>query len=118
MFALDVVEPVDAQPEFTHHEQCPPVADHAQRICDPPCCLSFRRSCRTMALSRKEAVVVTDVPRVGAPAARALESAGYRTLESLAGTATAALLALHGLGPRAVRIIGEALADAKLPPLQ
>ena len=31
---LDVVEPVDSEPELTHHEQCPPVADHAQRICD------------------------------------------------------------------------------------
>lgn len=71
-----------------------------------------------MELSRKEATVVTDVPRVGAPAARALESASYRTLESLAGADTATLLALHGLGPGALRIIGEALAEAKLPPLR
>lgn len=60
---------------------------------------------------------MTDLPRVGAPATRALNAAGHRTLESLAGVAVADLLALHGVGPRAVRIITDALTAAGLPPL-
>lgn len=60
---------------------------------------------------------MTDLPRVGAPAIRSLNAAGYNTLESLAGVAEADLLALHGFGPRAIRIITDALASAKLPPL-
>jgi Helix-hairpin-helix domain len=60
---------------------------------------------------------VTALPKVGAPATRALEGAGYDSLESLAGADADELLALHGFGPRAVRIIDEALADAGLDPL-
>ena len=61
---------------------------------------------------------MTDLPRVGAPATRALHAAGHLTLESLAGVATADLLALHGVGPRAVGIISDALTAAGLPPLR
>jgi hypothetical protein len=61
---------------------------------------------------------VTDLPRVGAPATRALTAAGHLTLESLAGMVAADLLALHGVGPRAVRIINDALAAAGLPSLR
>jgi hypothetical protein len=61
---------------------------------------------------------VTDLPRVGAPATRALTAAGHLTLESLAGVVAADLLALHGVGPRAVRIINDALAAAGLPSLR
>ena len=60
---------------------------------------------------------MTDLPRVGAPATRALHAAGHLTLASLAGVVAADLLALHGVGPRAVRIINEALTAAGLPPL-
>ena len=61
---------------------------------------------------------MTELPRVGAPAARALTAAGHPTLESLAGVVAADLLALHGVGPRAVRIIDDALTAAGLPPLR
>ena len=61
---------------------------------------------------------MTELPRVGAPATRALQNAGYDSLESLAGADTAALLALHGFGPKAVRIINEALAEAGLDSLR
>lgn len=60
---------------------------------------------------------MTALPKVGAPATRALKGAGHESLESLAGARQDDLLALHGLGPRAVRIITEALATAGLPPL-
>jgi predicted Fe-Mo cluster-binding NifX family protein len=50
----------------------------------------------------------TPIPTaVGRPATRAFEEAGYRTLEDLAGTSEKALLALHGVGPRAIRILRE-----------
>ena len=57
---------------------------------------------------------MTDLPQVGAPATRALLGVGYGSLESLAGVSEEELLALHGFGPRAVRIINVALADAGL----
>jgi hypothetical protein len=48
----------------------------------------------------------TPIPTaVGRPATRAFEGAGYRTLEDLAGTSEKVLLALHGVGPRAIRIL-------------
>lgn len=61
--------------------------------------------------------IMTELPMVGAPATRALTAAGHRSLESLAGADQDELLALHGFGPRAVRIIQEALAAAHLPSL-
>jgi hypothetical protein len=52
------------------------------------------------------------LPReIGAPATRALEGAGYSRLAQLDGVAAADLLRLHGVGPRAVRILTEALAN-------
>ena len=54
---------------------------------------------------------MTDLPRTGEPATRALELAGFTTLESVAGVPDKELLALHGVGPKAVRIIREALAE-------
>ncbi|MDN5893098.1 MAG: helix-hairpin-helix domain-containing protein [Nocardioides sp.] len=60
---------------------------------------------------------MTELPKVGAPATRALHGAGYASLESLAAASQNHLLALHGLGPRAIRIITEALTEAGLPTL-
>ena len=51
------------------------------------------------------------LPKVGAPATRALEAAGYSTLRGLAGIPRADLSALHGLGPKALDIIERALAE-------
>ncbi len=51
------------------------------------------------------------LPRaIGAPATRALAAAGVTTLDDLRGTDLDELLRLHGVGPRAVRILREALA--------
>jgi hypothetical protein len=61
---------------------------------------------------------MTDLPKVGAPATRALQGADHDSLESLAGARRNDLLALHGFGPKAARIIDEALADAGLDPLE
>lgn len=44
---------------------------------------------------------------LGRPAARAFEAAGYATLTSLDGVSERELLALHGVGPRAIKILRE-----------
>lgn len=46
---------------------------------------------------------------IGAPATRALHAAGYTTLIQLTQATEAELLALHGFGPKALRIIVAAL---------
>lgn len=52
------------------------------------------------------------LPRIGAPATRALAEAGYTRLSQLQGVSEADLAKLHGVGPKAIRILREALAEA------
>lgn len=55
---------------------------------------------------------VGDLPRaMGRPALRALSGAGLTSLESVTAKTEDELLALHGVGPKAVRILKETLAD-------
>lgn len=49
------------------------------------------------------------LPRIGAPATRALERAGVTRLDQLASWSRSRLLATHGVGPKAVAILEEAL---------
>lgn len=51
----------------------------------------------------------TDLPKLSAPARRALERAGYRRLDQLAGVKQSELAKLHGMGPSAIRALVEAL---------
>lgn len=46
----------------------------------------------------------------GAPARRALATAGYTRLVQLTSVGEAELLQLHGVGPKAIRLLREALA--------
>jgi hypothetical protein len=51
-----------------------------------------------------------DLPQnIGAPATRALIAAGYTVLSQLANVPAAKLKKLHGVGPRALRLLQEAL---------
>ncbi len=51
------------------------------------------------------------LPRtIGASATRALRAAGITTLEHLTRHREADVLALHGVGPKAARLLREALA--------
>ena len=52
-----------------------------------------------------------ELPRIAAPAMRALNAAGYTQLLQLAGASRADLAALHGMGPKALGIIEDALKD-------
>ncbi len=47
---------------------------------------------------------------IGAPATRALTEAGYPTLDALVGVSAKHLLALHGVGPKAIRVLRQELA--------
>ena len=47
---------------------------------------------------------------VGGPALRALQVAGVRSMADLEGRTEAEILALHGMGPRALGILRDALA--------
>ena len=47
---------------------------------------------------------------VGKPALRALEAAGFRSLDQLTAMSAKELAALHGVGPKAILRLREALA--------
>lgn len=51
------------------------------------------------------------LPNVGRPAANALALAGYTRLDQVREVPEADLLGLHGVGPKAIRIIREALRE-------
>ena len=50
-----------------------------------------------------------ELPRIGAPATRALAAAGIHTLADLRGRDLGEIAALHGVGPRAITLLQEAL---------
>ncbi len=54
-------------------------------------------------------MTVSNFPKIGAPATRALEAAGYTNLKQLTKVTEAELAQLHGMGPKALRILHEAL---------
>lgn len=49
---------------------------------------------------------------IGAPATRALVGAGYTKLSELADVPASDLKKLHGMGPKALRILQEALEES------
>lgn len=54
----------------------------------------------------------SDLPRsIGRPARRELALAGYTKLVQLTAVSEAKLLRLHGVGPKAIRLLREALAN-------
>ena len=56
----------------------------------------------------------SDLPKTSEPAARAFELAGITRLAQLTKLTEADLLKLHGVGPKAIRILREALAERGL----
>jgi hypothetical protein len=55
-----------------------------------------------------------DLPKLGAPATRALHNAGYTRLTQIAGVPRAELAGLHGMGLSALGIIQAALKERGL----
>jgi predicted flap endonuclease-1-like 5' DNA nuclease len=70
---------------------------------------------RAMAEARMRGAVEpagpSDLPNIGRPATSALAQIGVRNMADLAGRSAEELLALHGFGPKALRILREAGAD-------
>ncbi|GAA4204960.1 hypothetical protein GCM10022252_64710 [Streptosporangium oxazolinicum] len=65
--------------------------------------------------TREQDDAPTDIPAdIGRPARGALAAAGYTTLAQVASTTERELLRLHGVGPKAVRLLREALAERGL----
>nr|WP_138754420.1 DNA-binding protein [Paenibacillus sinopodophylli] len=56
----------------------------------------------------------SDFPKISQPAIRALSHAGLYRLEQLTEVTEADLLKLHGLGPKAIRILNEVLQEKGL----
>lgn len=54
------------------------------------------------------------LPKLAAPARRALAGAGITSLEDLSAYLEADIAALHGMGPNALATLREALAGAGL----
>lgn len=54
----------------------------------------------------------SDLPYIGKPAAQALEVVGVRTLAEAAAWGEKRLRQLHGVGPKAIRLLREA-AEAR-----
>jgi DNA-directed RNA polymerase alpha subunit len=55
-----------------------------------------------------------NLPKIAAPAQRALQSIGITTLEQLTKITEAELLQLHGMGPNALDKLRQALAERGL----
>lgn len=66
----------------------------------------------------KDAAVVpdtpTDLPNIGSPARRALAGVDIHDLAGVAKHTRTELLALHGFGPKAIRLLEPALAEKGL----
>ena len=60
------------------------------------------------------AAMGTPLPRTGRPAHSALEQAAVTTLEELSEWRRADVAALHGMGPKALGLLDEALHEAEL----
>lgn len=56
----------------------------------------------------------SDFPKISKPANRALQNAGIYRLEQLTGTTESDILKLHGMGPKGVRILKDALNEKGL----
>lgn len=54
------------------------------------------------------------LPRTSGPAGRALDGAGIRDLRDLADRSRQEVARLHGMGPKALRVLDEALESARL----
>lgn len=53
----------------------------------------------------------SDFPKISQPALRALNGAGYKRLEQLTRVSKTELSRLHGMGPKALRTLEQALTE-------
>lgn len=60
------------------------------------------------------AMTADDLPEISSPALAALHAAGIRTLDDMAHYTERELLQMHGVGPKAIRLLRPALAACGL----
>jgi DNA-directed RNA polymerase alpha subunit len=53
----------------------------------------------------------TPIPKTSAPARRALDNAGIASLEDLSKHTEKEIANLHGMGPKAIRMLKEAMKE-------
>jgi predicted Fe-Mo cluster-binding NifX family protein len=56
----------------------------------------------------------SDLPKLAAPARRALAGAGYSNLDQISQVREADLMLLHGMGPTAIEALRAALSERGL----
>jgi hypothetical protein len=56
----------------------------------------------------------TNLPKLAAPARRALLGAGYTRIEHLTEVRESEVMRLHGMGPKAMRVLRDALQERGL----
>jgi predicted RecB family nuclease len=87
----------------------------AQRICPKGHKYYKSNDCPTCPICEKERAPEAEfVAKMSAPARRALEAIGVRTLEQLARHTEKELLALHGFGPASMPVLKAELKAAGL----
>lgn len=59
-------------------------------------------------VARRVETVSEELPKIGSPAARALAEIGVTSVSQLSAYSEPELLALHGVGPQAIRLLREA----------
>ena len=74
----------------------------------------LQSNCETTKRKERSYPVPDELPRIGAPATRALAGIGVTRLSQLTEHRAADLRELHGMGPRAIAILRQALNDRKL----
>jgi hypothetical protein len=77
------------------------------------CPLTSDESLRAAADRKSDAIKDGFPPGIGRPALRALAAASYTHLDQLTQAREAELPALHGMGPKAMGIIRDALTSRK-----
>jgi hypothetical protein len=84
------------------------MATFVEQLIAAPAGTLFRMS------SRDTPAQIGDLPPLGRPANNALLQADITTLDQVASHASSELLALHGVGPRAIRLLEAALEERGL----
>ena len=62
----------------------------------------------------KQPATPNDLPKLAAPAMRALKAAGIESLAKLSRKSEADVMALHGMGPNALKTLKAAMKQAGL----
>lgn len=79
---------------------------------NPSCCPLTSNPRQRLASDNEISTIRDQFPTgIAAPALRALYAAGYRKLDDVVKITDEELLSLHGMGPKAVRLIREAISS-------